>query len=269
MRMKLSACLMIGAVLAWAGGAGGAILLYEPFDYTAGAALAGVSGLSEINLTGTYTKNGSLSCTVGTGNLAYPAGTGWTAPTLGNDLSENGQSSSQGDYSRNIVTSFGDSGGASTMWFSFLMNPSTANYNSTVRFNGTGSLQIGYGGGSTTGAGKWQLSGGTATVAVKPTYTSVVTLVVVRVDFSGNTSPDTAYMFLNPGTTQPAIGTAISTVSSINFGDFTNMSVHYGTPVLVDEIKVATSYAELVPEPATMGVLLAGAMGCLFRRRRR
>ena len=92
-------------------------------------------------------------------------------------------------------------------------------------------------------------------------------------EFSGDAGPETLRLFLNPGTSEPANGTAIATANGYNYGDITGIDSQWNFSAFVDEIRVADTYNELagVPEPSTVTLASLGllGLGCIVGRRRR
>lgn len=242
-----------------------AVLATEGFNYPAGP-LAGQGGWAS---TGTFVAN------VGAASLAYPSGTS-VLPVSGGALIETGNGSTQGHYARTVSLQ-GDSAGASTIWVSWLMSAQARNYNSFLHLSGTSGNVVGAGwaGAGPSGNGNFSVfkyAGPQAASTVGnggPVPLNTTTMLVAKIDFSGNTAPDTVRLFLNPGAIQPSDASAVSVLTGLNLGDLTSFGVHWGASSTVDEIVFAGSYTDLVaapvPEPSeglmmTLGLMSVFAM---------
>lgn len=121
---------------------------------------------------------------------------------------------------------------------------------------------------------------GLTTGSGTPTYgTTVIPLnttvrVIARYDLVPGTGNDTGALFVNPtGTTEgtpyavaTTVGTDATTIGSINFRQGGTSS---SPSLTIDNLSVATTYAEVVPEPSSLVLLPAAGLLALRTRRRR
>ena len=236
----------------------------ESFDYTAGSALAGQSGGSGWN-GGWRANNGDFIVTQA----------GLDAPTMTGETGNAGQSNTTGRYQRTFDQTY-DSG---VVVLEFLMSLSSLGSDAYAAFElqsgadsdpgrvfQLGTLRGDDGGLTSTYAASSRTAVGGARAATLDLgdYDSSVRHFAIRFDLDA----DTATVFENPavGTdllTDPGVGT-LSLFSGFSFdrvgiARFTGS----GPRATFDEIRLTT-----VPEPGSMGLLLAGSLAMAARRRR-
>jgi hypothetical protein len=265
----IAACLLLP-------GAQAASLFQEGFDYTSGLALAGQ---------GTWaTTTNSAFITVGSGSLTYP-GLADVTPA-GNEARIAGQSASLASYTFSPFSASVSSGQA---YASFLLDfngtvvggnytfmgllPAAAsgpgnggNFNNTydpcdlVSRSSSGNVQLGI---RTLGQG--------TTYATPTLSLGSVNLIVMKYDFAAKT----ASLFINPNPNGAEPGTASAfstgTLSAANLDQFYLRigGVNQGN-YLVDDVRIGTTWVEVVPEPATITLIGLGVLGFgLLRRIRR
>jgi MYXO-CTERM domain-containing protein len=234
-RLPLGACALALAVLAAPAPAPAALLVYEPFDYAAGAdpstaALNGGTGWAAGwgNRSGNVINAGmdTVGDSILAGSLGYSDGSGNMLVTGGNRLQVSGEGGTSNPF-RNMSVTRGAAG--TTTWVSFVgvrygetstveqpnnPYPRAANF-SLYQVNG--SLQaerLALGGSTGMPDDTWSLiprGGGGNRVGATPFVSQAITsLIVVRIDHIGDTTvSDDAYMWVNPALgSEPAIGTA-------------------------------------------------------------
>jgi len=253
-----------------------ALLAYEPFDTVGGVALAGANSSASSGFNGNWVNNGNFTASTGTSSLNYPPSTAVFTP-IGKCATQGGTGTSQGDYYRTLGSTFGDSQGAQTVWMSFLMNSQGRAYNGFLYLNSTSGFQIGTGwtGAGASGIGNYSVfrnsgSGGTTTGNGGQVPLNTTKLLVVKLTFSGDSNVDTARLFINPANgPAPTDSMAVSTLTGLNFGDIDRVGMHWGAPSTLDEIRIGTTYGDVVPEPQTWMAMGLGALGLIRQRKRR
>jgi hypothetical protein len=220
---------------------------YEPFNYpvennlntgtaATGAGFSGnwtcgVSGwiLSGLTYTGLPVANNSMRSPAGrqSVSLASPlaSGTKWIS-FLYKTSAGNSGANKNGVYFIN---------GGAGLYFGFGLNP----YSATQGYLGLGSMATA----GTTAQGATSLQQlGLGTYGA--TY-----LVVLKIDFNTSDNNDTVTVYLNPVANQAAPGvTAAGTNSTFDVGTISGvgMNVQGGGEIIVDEIRVGDSYADVV-----------------------
>ena len=243
-------------------------LFQDSFDYTLGTVLAG---------NGTWV-NSATHIRVGTTNLSYP-GLPDVSP-VGHAANILGQSASTMEYT---YTPFSPAVTSGDVYASFILDFSYAGGNYTF----LGMLPSAGNGGNFTSAndpidlssiaitGGYQL--GIRALNKSASYTGMPVLplntpelIVIKYDFSSHQ----ASLFINPTLdgNEPASATQVSTgtTSAADLGRFylriggANQGNYY-----VDDVRVGTSWVEVIPEPAAASLMLMafGLLGLAFRHR--
>jgi len=285
------------------------LLIYEPFDYTSGAAVIGQTDPYAIN-SPTWARAGTAATTVhqiSSGSLiaptGFPGGFGNSGDMKGVDFNE---------YNRlNLPLEYGAS---ATIYYSLLLNVPTTNGLTTAHSNananndglvalnnstGTGtkpntwagelSIRIG-GSAGTGGAGTFNLGIRASTTAASTTFWSAdlapgQTYLVVA-SFTQGATPGTggsSPLWINPtsfgGSAPAADGSTAGTYSTSATSDHTD-SLIIGAGIAagaapndttLDEIRVGTTWASVttVPEPSTLALAGLGLAGVVAWHRRR
>lgn len=293
----MGGCVLLVLNLATSTRAG--LLAYEPFDYTAGSALTGQ--------TGGFGFSDAWSTSAGTAIIQAPGMNYPGLPTLGGTLYIEGTAGASPNGSvaifRTLASPRGDDG--TTTWISFLhirtgqksgtfgpdggpsyLRPVNFSlFNSTLA-SGQERLAIGEGtrntGATLPDTDVWGLveRGGVNNPLTSWTTAplDVESWAVVRIDH-GADNLDTAWLWVNPGTdSEPSIATAMATMTGIDLafnrirpfaGNPTTQSENIGAQGLMDEIRIGTTWADmlLVPEPSSLSLLAVGGLALLLRRR--
>jgi hypothetical protein len=187
----------------------------------------------------------------------------------------------------------------STMWFSVMMNPRTADSEASFALNSYGTIvlgdaaltggsgsaaapiasggnAIGVGFAGTGGGGVWDdmriqgvtYSGGALTESSRTTVGDTTLMIVGKVDWAANGSDDTIslYNVTDPSAALPA---AFSTMTvDLDQSTFSVVSIGDAQTSIFDEIRMDTELANVIPEPATLGLVAAFGGAVLFIRRR-
>ncbi|HOX56174.1 MAG TPA: PEP-CTERM sorting domain-containing protein [Candidatus Paceibacterota bacterium] len=261
-----AACLLVQSVQA-------DLLFHEGFDYSAGVGLAGQGNWVQ-------TTN-SAYITVGSGNLTYPdlpdsvppgnraRIAGMSAAVQGFAYSPFSESVNNGVVYASFLLDFnGTVAGGNYTFMGLLPYADNAPGNGGV-FNNTydpcdlvskgssGNVQLGI---RTLGQG---------TSYANPTLSlGSVNLIVMKYDFDLHR----ASLFINPSPVEaePAASIASTgTTSAESIGQFyLRIGGYNQADYLVDNVRVGTQWADVVPEPGSVSLLALGMLG-LFRRARR
>lgn len=244
-------------VLATSLTAKGALLAYEGFDYPSGGDLAGEDG--GIGWSGPWTDYGSGPITlVSSPGLSYPG-----LASLGNAASTPAGAIST--YPRQTTDTIYDVPGT-TLYYSLLLRPDAG-------FGFYGGLNIG---GLFFGASGNQtvygLEGPASDLALSstPIVQGADALLVVQANFG--TVNDTFNLYVDPSLpgAQPAVADA-TLVLGVS-GASNNLYINNAGGWSYDELRIGTTYADVVPVPEPAGAVLLGAtMGSMLvigRKRR-
>ena len=232
-------------------------LVYEPFNYAADTPLHG-KNLGQ-GFSGPWMESGSASDydLIVSESLGFPF-----LATAGNALLSRAPSTFGSDLFRQIGTAISGTPGT-TVWVSFLMRKTS---------NGSASPQDDYFGvalypsnpalpalfiGDTSESNLYSLGiAGSAAGQTASSVTSKVagtaTLLVVKITFADG--PETIELFVNPNPSEPAPTTANATKTDLNIPGITALGVLGGLDATwrFDEIRIATSFAEVVPTPGKL-----------------
>jgi hypothetical protein len=274
---------VVGLVLA-AHAAQASLLVYEPFNYTAAAPLDGQGNGSDVGFAvGSTWQNGGGSVgtnTVLSPGLTYTDSAGHSLEVSGNAAYiANSTTANETDY-RNLNTTYGSSG--QSLWISLLAKGSSNDqYLGLSLINnaiGSGRQEVLFLGQSGT---DWQFVD-----YPTPTANGVAgdsgasgdqqAFLVYQIAIGAATGY-TINMWVNPllGSSLTAAPAATYTNSTDTFSGFDQFVLHSGEPGLLDEIRVGTSYGSVapiaspVPEPATIKLVLVGAVGLALAARRK
>jgi hypothetical protein len=245
------------------------LIVYDGFNYTpAGAAISGQSGGGSFGWSGPWGGTQAAGYFIGGGSLASPFP---GEPTSGNMLSTGVSTGNKGTL-RNLTTPLGTPG--TTDYFSFLMQPTGTVGNGFddghMGFSILGTLNQLYAGKPGVGAVNPNLydietQGGITRAPTTVTAVSGQTvLMVVRADFTAVN--DTFTLYINPPTTaEPTTPNAV--LGGYSVGTVTALQVSGPGAFNFDEIRVGTTFASVVPEPASIAMLVIGASGLLVAAR--
>ena len=236
--------------------------VYEGFSYTSAANLNGQNGGS--GFSGAWSTV-SGSPTIGTPSLTY---TGLTVTGLRADTT-----AATTQVSRGLTTAPGANG--TTTFFSFLLKPNNTTAAATAELSLIGNLgNLNIGKSATTDTSHYLLETGTAgagtgQVATGVSYVSGTTvMLVLRADFA--TGNDTFKLYVNPSyAAEP--GSADATKSGFDLGtSMSSIQINGNLGFSIDEIKIGSTYADVVPEPSTYAAAfaVAGIVSIAWLRRR-
>jgi hypothetical protein len=239
-----------------------ALSVYEPFSYTAAANLNTQNGGT--GFSGAW--SGATTATINASGLSYS-----TVPALG--LAASTAAGTAVANSRSVSATLGGNG--TTTYFSFLMRPDNVNTARNAEFGLIGSANLWVGKSfSGTDNTHFVLESGTAgsgtgLQATTTTATSGTTvLLVLRADFAAGN--DTFKLYVNP-TSVLEPGSAAATLTGIDVGtSLTSLQINGNLGFTFDELKIGSSYADVVPEPSTYAAAfaVAGIVSIAWLRRR-
>ncbi len=260
-----------------------ALIAYDGFEsYSAGSALAGGSAGN-----GSTGPNGEIGWT---GNWATTPPAGGAVTVQSAAVVGGGSRAAELDDTANSINvanrTFTPQTG-STVYFSVLfdvvggLNADDFVHfylgNSTTSNNNSGGFGLVDTGNTKLSAREGTTNGGTTTTGGSSATDAVVGttyLLVGKLSKVSSTNYNRIDLFINPvGLTEPGtpdafqagVDTTISTVSVFSVRGF---NLDAGDKYQFDEVKVGTTFVDVVPEPATAGLLTVAAVTLLARRRR-
>jgi hypothetical protein len=269
-------------------------VFYEGFNYTPGTAL-NLQNNTSVSGGDTWTRSGTVAAaniTVQSGSLTSPAGpsTGGKAQILNPATASTERLNFAAISSGTVFTSFtlNANVGAATVnnvAGAYFMGLSSLDDNGDVDGNAAPA--------NTNIAGRMalRLDPGDATklnIALSNTAAQTSTsyaatmlsqntdiFIIMSYEIVAGANNDIAKLYINPNTasfdplTTPADLTVTGQQDVVDVKSlFLRQTGGLPETVLVDEIRVGTSYVDVVPEPATLGIASLAALGLLARRRR-
>lgn len=237
-----------------------ALSVYEPFNYTVSGAVSGNSGAGSFGFS-TAWSGGSGTATISSGSLPGTSTIGNKATMAANSLTT--------PLSRTLTASLGGSSG--TTYMSFLLRPEASVGTSSAElrlFNGTS--YAGFGLNSNSGAYLIDQNGAAQSASASTATVNSPVLLVLKAVFVAGAGADTFSLFYNPAASSTE-GVASAT-RSFDIGTVTSLQIGGNLGFSIDEIKMGSAYADVVPEPSTY--LAAGTVALMvggqwFVRRRR
>lgn len=176
-----------------------------------------------------------------------------------------------------MSTSIGGSTG--TTYISFLLRPDAATSAANAEFGligtgGSGNNSLFVGKAASGNTSNYLLdtlsTGGTQNTSATAFANGTAVLMVLRADFVGGGGGDTFKLYINPSNVAEP-GSADATKSGWDVGTVSSIQFTGNLGFSFDELKIGSSYADVVPEPGTYaaGIAVAGVVGMTWRRRRR
>jgi hypothetical protein len=250
--------------------AGATQVYVESFNYTIGANLNAQPGWAE---PGGATD--TVLDTIRSGSLLYPG-----IPFNGNSLKTGGKYSFDSYIGGNDADPGSFIGGdGNTFWFGVLLQRSTTGDGGVVdpdygglllgsSVDKSNNMFVGRTGTST----QWGFeaeNGSNQHLSGIDEVQGSTSLLVTRITFH-DAGPEDVSLYVNPSVlTDEAslVANATGQIELFTFNDFF-ISTGRNATWFVDDIKIGTTYIDVVPEPAAMGLLLASGPALLARRRR-
>jgi hypothetical protein len=298
---KPKSLLVLGACVAFTAGltpnASATLIAYEPFNYTVGTEIGGLSG--GMGFTGAWGGYNATALPAGSSMVQSGSLSVAGVPTSGNSVLFSGVGGTA-QFARTFANAAGTDG--TSLYFSFIgqrlgdaQDPIVNGSNQFPRGVNVGLFdveatadggaeRVAIGNSSNATVNEWSIipkgSGGNR-VGAGLSYDTAA-WAVVRIDFHGDsTVADDVYLWLNPNpNSEPSTASAVA--SSIGGFDYSNVDtlrpfiggLSGASPagqLLVDEIRLGTTYADMsvVPEPGTIGLAALGGIALLFRSKKR
>ena len=237
-----------------------ALSVYEPFNYTVSGTVSGNSGAGSFGFS-TAWSGGSGTATISSGSLPGTSTLGNMATMTANALTT--------PLSRTLTSSLGGSSG--TTYISFLLRPESAVGTSSAELRlSNGTSYAGFGLNSNSGAYLIDQNGTAQSTSASTATVNSPVLLVLKAVFVAGAGADTFSLFYNPAASSTE-GVA-SASRSFDIGTVTSLQIGGNLGFSIDEIKMGSAYADVVPEPSTY--LAAGTVALMvggqwFIRRRR
>ena len=259
------AFLSIGAILfLTVNSASAALIAYDNFEsYTAGGDLNGGSG---------GTGWGSNTWSGGAGDVTVVSG---VMPGYGQSM----KITDVGDTAK-IISRALETSQTGTVYMGMLFRVGQLDSDDFVQFyaNNGGDANSGASTGAknATGLPLFARVGGnvnnvnSSTNAVANTTFQLVLKIENETGGASTTNYDRANLFIDQATegTSDASSGANSSVSALSAFNVRTFSFESGDVVYVDELRIATTYAEAIPEPGSFALAVLGLLGLRGRRRR-
>lgn len=260
--------ILLAAVVAVVTGAHAAPIVSESFDYPMNASLVGANGGD--GFTNAWSSAGSPFATTGLDHPALFNESGQAATTASNVTTGIKRTIDTSLFPTSLTNggaTFGTTSASGTLWISYLHNISHAY--SYFEFE---SVRVGI---NSAGSNNYRVitrtGGGSYTIT--PGQTN---LIIIRIIFNANGNDDFA-LWVNPASTSTlAIGDAVAHFTDTNFSPFNQIqfaniadgAAGNGGSAAFDELRLSTELADVIPEPASLALLmLLGAASFLPRRR--
>lgn len=273
MKNLFAASVAVGVLSAGVCASASAALVYEGFDYTAGASLAGQNGGLPGFGTGAAWFNTNGSIAVGSSTLTYSDGSS-SLIVSGNSASVPATASFNQSL-RDTVSTY-DSG---EVWVSWLLKPNdpAVGYSQfVIRQSGAdgGGALVALGNDSNTTDLYFEVNGARVPLSTGFQLASDETyFFAVNISYN-DTGDETINVYANSDLDAPTnlIGSATASLGAV--GRFSILAGSNGTPsgnTEFDEIRLGTTFAEVapIPEPASLTLLALGGLAVAGGRRRR
>ena len=249
-------------------------IAYDGFNYTpVGSVITGQSGGGSFGWSDAWSGATSAPFTIGAGSLTSPV---LAMPVSGNMLTT-GISGSNKDTHRDLSAVVGTPG--TTDYISFLMRPDGTvgqgfddGHFGLVLTGTSGSVYVGKPGAASPTPGLYDIEtlGGSGAVSTSVAAVSGQTeLFVVKADFTAGN--DTFSLYINPTSSS---ATPLAVKNDIGIGTLTTLFVGGPGAFSFDELRIGTTFPNVVPEPSSIVMLsFGGAVGAIglwqaARRRR-
>ena len=236
-----------------------ALSVYEPFNYTALASLGGQNGGTGFS--------GAWTATTGTSTVNTPGLTFGSLTVVGNRATTAAATATT--QTRGLSAALGSVTG--TTYFSFVLRPDNTAAGNNAEFalvGGTASLFIGKPVNGNNYVLDTTATGGTQNASSTAYTSGTAVLMVLRADFV-SAGADTFKLFINPNNSAEP-GVADATKSAYDVGTVSTIQFNGNLGFSIDELKIGSSYADVVPESGTWGSMIAvlGIGGIAWLRQR-